>query len=331
MGKPTYTIARRRFVGLSLGAAVVSGTALSARRALAADQVEVAGIFSGSVTQGNWDPPGYAALAKMAKKYGFKSSYVENTADEAAAAVMRQLAARGVQLIICHSSGFSAAIEDVAPQFPQTQFVLYSYASTTGGLKNYTAWSVNWDQYGFIAGATAAYASKTKHIGIVSGGEIPSEKRSQQFFIKGAQYAAPGITVDAVYTGSFTDIAKAKEIATGLIARGADVLIPSADLADVGTQQAAGENGALTLGSYIDQSKDYPDAVITSTVLNFDASYDQMGALMVAGKLDGTIYEEDLSNNGWGVVTPFLHTDPAVQAKVLDLMGKIGKNQLNIE
>jgi basic membrane protein A len=327
----TYSIDRRRFVSLALGTAVLSGAAISASRAFAADQTEAAALFTGSVTQGNWDPPGYAAFTAMAKKYNFKPSYIDNATYEAAPAILRQLAARGVKMIICHSSGYSAAIEEVAKEYPNTQFLLYSYASDTAGLKNYSAWSVNWDQYGFITGAAAAAASKAKHIAIISGEEIPSAKRAQEFTVKGAKSVVPDIKVDTIYTGSFTDIAKAKEIATGVIARGVDVLIPSADLADVGTQQAAEENQAYTVGSYIDQSKDYPDAVITSTVLNFNKAYDQMGQFFTEGKLTGSIYTMDLSNDGWTLATPFKHVDASVQAKIFDLMGKIAKNQVSVE
>jgi basic membrane protein A len=327
--QPTYNLARRRLLGLALGTAVLSG--LSSNTAFAADQAEVAALFTGSVSQGNWDPPGYAAFTKMATKYNFKPSYVENATYEAAPAILRQLAARGVKMIICHSSGYSAAIEEVAKEFPNTQFVLYSYASSTGGLKNYTAWSVDWDQYGFVTGAVAAASSKAGHIAIISGQPIPSAKRAQEFTIKGATYIVPNIKVDTIYTGSFTDIAKAKEIATGVIARGVDVLIPSADTADAGTQQAAEENDAHTIGSYMNQGPQYPDAVITSTVLNFDRAYDQMGQLLTEGKLDGTIYTMDLSNDGWTLATPFKNVDPTVQTKIFDLMDKIGKKQISVE
>ena len=327
----TYNIDRRRFVGLALGTAVLSGAAIGSSRAFAADQIEVAGLFSGNVTQGNWDPPGYAAFTAMAKKYNFKPSYVDNATYEAAPSILRQMAGRGVKMIICHSSGFSAAIEEVAKEYPNTQFVLYSYASDTAGLKNYSAWSVNWDQYGFVTGAAAAASSKAKHIAIIAGEEIPSAKRAVEFTVKGAKSVVPDIKVDTVYVGSFTDIAKAKEIATGVIARGVDVLIPSADLADVGTQQAAEENQAFTIGSYMDQSKDYPDAVVTSTVLNFNKAFDQMGQYFTEGKLNGSIYTMDLSNDGWTMATPFRHVDASVQAKIFDLMSKIGKNQVSVE
>ena len=325
------TMTRRHLLALSLGVTMLSVGALPARHANAADPIEVAGLFTGSVTQGNWDPPGYAAFEKMAKKYGFKESHIENATYEKAPAILRQLASRGVKMIICHSSGYSAAIQEVAKEFPNTQFVLYSYAASTGGLKNYTAWSVDWDQYGYVTGAVAAAASQNKHIAIISGEEIPSAKRAQEFTIKGAKAQVSDIKVDTVYTGSFTDVAKAKEIATGVIARGADVLLPSADLADVGTQQAADEEEAHTIGAYMDQSASYPNAVITSTVLNFDKAYDQMGELMTEGKLGDKIYTMDLSNDGWTLSKPFKHVDAKVEDEVFATMAKIGKGEIDVE
>jgi basic membrane protein A len=322
---------RRHILALAMGAAILSVGSLAAPRAFAADPVEVAALFTGSVTQGNWDPPGYAAFDKMVKKYSFKPSYIENATYEKAPAILRQLASRGVKMIICHSSGYSAAIQEVAKEFPNTQFVLYSYAASTGGLKNYTAWSVNWDQYGYVTGAVAAASSKNKHIAIISGEEIPSAKRAQEFTIKGAKSLVSDIKVDTVYTGSFSDVAKAKEIATGVIARGADVLLPSADLADVGTQQAADEEDAHTIGAYMDQSPAYPNAVITSTVLNFDKAYEQMGQLMTEGKLDGTIHQMDLSNDGWTLQKPFKHVDAKVEADVFSTMAKIAKGEIDVE
>ena len=126
--------------------------------------------------------------------------------------------------------------------------------TSSHGLKNYTAWSVDWDQYGYVLGALAAEASKKHHIAIVAAEPIPSAKRAIDFMTKGAKSVDPQITVDAVFTGSFSDVAKAKEITTGLIERGADFVIPSADTADAGVQQAADEEGAMTMGEYVDET-----------------------------------------------------------------------------
>lgn len=328
MIRKLHSVTRRKVVGFAASALLLS--VLPALPTYAEEQIEVAALFTGAVTQGNWDPPGYAAFDKMAKTYGFKPSHIEHATYEKAPAILRQLAARGVKLIICHSSGYSAAIQEVAKDFPDTQFALYSYAASTGGLKNYTAWSVNWDEYGFVTGAIAAAASKNKHIAIISGEEIPSARRTQEFTTRGAKALVQDVRVDTVYTGSFTDVAKAKEIATGVIARGADVLLPSADLADAGTQQAAEEEGAKTIGAYMDQSASYPDAIITSTVLNFDKAYDQMGQMMKDGKLGDQLFQMDLANDGWTLVKPFKHVEPEVETQVFGLMDQLAKGAVKL-
>ncbi|WP_202970074.1 BMP family protein [Pararhizobium polonicum] len=327
MRKMIFSHQRRMLLRLA-AAGMLATVAFTPSITYAQEKGEVAALFTGAITQGNWDPPGYAAFDKMAKKYGFKPSFIEHATYEKAPALLRQLASRGVKMIICHSSGYSAAIQEVAKEFPDTQFVLYSYAASTGDLKNYTAWSVNWDEYGYVQGAIAAAASKSKHIAIISGEEIPSAKRTHEYTLRGAKALVPDIQMDAVFTGSFTDVAKAKEVATGVILRGADILLPSSDLADAGIQQAADEEGAHTIGAYMDQSASYPNAIITSTVLNFDKSYDEMGELMTEGKLGGTIYQETLANNGWTLSKPFKHVDAKVETAVFALMDKLAKGEM---
>lgn len=297
----------------------------------AADTPRVAALFTQTVTQGTWDSAGYAGFKSMAEKDGFKPSYLENTSYEAAPAALRQLASDGVKFIVAHSSGYSAAIKEVAPAYPDTQFVLYSYESSTANLPNYSAWSVDWDEYGFVLGVLAASASKSGHIAVIAGEPIPSAERTIEFIKKGAAYVNPKVQVDSAYVGSFVDVARAKEIATGLIARGADFVIPSADTADAGVQQAADEEGAMTVGSYADQSKAYPNAVMTSTVMNFSKSYGDIGKAYAAGKLGNRIVTENLASNGWGLVMPFAHVDASVQARVTKVMDDLKAGNIKIE
>lgn len=113
--------------------------------AQAQEAPKVAGLFTQTVTQGNWDVGGYDGFAAMAEAEGMDATYLENTSYEAAPAALRSLAADGTDLIIVHSSGYSAAVKEVAPDFPETEFVLYSYEGDTEGLANYSAWSIDWD------------------------------------------------------------------------------------------------------------------------------------------------------------------------------------------
>ena len=322
----------RRWPSLFAGAlATFALTAATVSVASAADQPQVAGLFTDSVSQGNWDPAGFAAFTAMAKTYGFQASHVENASDEQAPAILRSLASRGVKMIIAHSSGYSAAIKEVAPSFPNTQFVLYSYAGSTDGLKNYTAWSLNWDEYGYVIDILAASASKNHHVAVIAGQPIPSTSRSIDFIKKGALSIDPTLKFDVVYIGSFTDIAKAKELATEAIARGADFVVPVADAADAGVQQAAEEQNALTIGEYVDESADYPDAVVSSTVLNFNKAYDEMGKALVNHTLGNHIVQMDYAHHDWALSEPFKNVPAAVQSKVDAAIAQITSGKIDIE
>lgn len=313
-----------------LAAAATVVVALS-NVAQATDTPRVAALFTQAVTQGTWDTAGYAGFKAMAQKQGLAPSYLEHTSYEAAPAALRQLASAGVKLIIAHSSGYSAAIKEVAPAYPDTQFVLYSYEGSTANLPNYSAWSVDWDEYGFVLGALAASASKAGHIAVIGGEPIPSSERTLQFIKKGAAYVNPKVEVDTAYVGSFVDVAKAREIATGVIARGADFVIPSADTADAGIQQAAEEEGVLTMGSYADQSSAYPEAVMTSTLMNFDKAYADIGQAYAAGKLGNRIVHENLASEGWTLAVPFAHVDKSVQDKVFQVLADLKAGKIKLE
>ncbi|CAN5248554.1 BMP family ABC transporter substrate-binding protein [soil metagenome] len=294
------------------------------------DGPKVAALFTQSVSQGNWDPAGYKAFKAMADKYGFSSSYVEQATYEKAPAILRDLAAKGTKLIICHSSGYAAAVEEVAPDFPDTQFVIFSYASDTKGLANYSAWSMDWDQYGYMIGVIAASSSKTGHIAVVGGEPIPSTKRTIEFITKGAKQVNPNIEVTSTYIGSWTDAAKGKEISLQALNSGADFLIPVADTAGAGVQQAAEENGALTLGEYIDQSPDYPKSIVTSTVVDMDGAYDEIGKGFSDGTLKGQIVQMNIGEGDLTFVEPFEHVDPAVQEKVDGILEQIKSGELDV-
>ncbi|MFF7709100.1 BMP family ABC transporter substrate-binding protein [Pseudomonas sp. NPDC007930] len=311
--------------------ALAATAAFGAPLAQAADAPRVAALFTQTVTQGTWDSAGYAGFKAMATQQGFKPSYLEHTSYEAAPAALRQLAADGVKLIIAHSSGYSAAIKEVAPAYPNTQFVLYSYEGSTNQLGNYSAWSVDWDEYGFVLGALAAAASKNGHIAVIGGEPIPSSERTMQFIKKGAAYINPKVQVDTAYVGSFVDVARAKEIATGVIARGADFVIPSADTADAGIQQAADEEGVLSIGSYADQAKAYPNAVMTSTVMNFGKSYADIGKAYAAGQLGNRIVTENLASNGWTLARPFAHVDSNVENQVFKVIDDLKAGKIKLE
>jgi basic membrane protein A len=278
----------------------------------AADAPKVAALFTQFVDQGNWDPAGYAAYEAMCEKYGFDCTYTEEATYEQAPALLRQYADDGYDLIIAHSSGYASAMKEVAVDYPDVQFSLFSYESDLAGLDNYSAWSVDWTQQGYLAGIIAGLASPTGNIYGIGGEQLPSSEGTFQLMERGATLENPDAKISQVWIGSFTDIQKGKQLGQQAIANGADFLIPQADMAGQGVQQAANEAGVLTLGEYIDEADKYPNSVVTSVLVDFNSAYDAIGQHFVDGDLGGTLVNMDASTGAFGFA-PFHHVDASIQ------------------
>jgi basic membrane protein A len=293
------------------------------------DRPKVAALFTQFVDQGNWDPAGYAAYTAMCDKYDFDCTYVEEASYEKAPSLLRGYGDDGYDLVITHSSGYAAAIEEVAPDYPDTEFVLFSYASDTKGLDNYSAWSMDWDQVGYMLGVVAGLASSSDTIGVVAGEQIPSTVATVDLIKKGVAEVRPGANVVVSWIGSWTDAAKAKELALKDINDGAGFVVPVADTAGAGVQQAAEESGALTLGEYIDQSTDYPDSVVTSYVVDMQGAFDEIGKAFVDGALNGQIVQMS-AKTGDLTFTPFKHVDASIADEVNGVLQKLADGSISL-
>jgi basic membrane protein A and related proteins len=293
-------------------------------------QVRAALIGVAPVTSGDWDPAGYKAFQAMCQHISAKCTNQESVSYDDAAQVLRRLA-QSNDLIIAHSSGYEAAVLEVAPQFPKTHFVVWSDLSTTKGLKNVTGYAANWNELGYLMGTIGEAASPTHKFGHVNSEPIPAFAR----WAGGAKQAATdqGSASDylSAYIGTFTDQSKAKQAALAMMDKGAGVIFASADSAGLGAVDAAKEKGKLVIMPYIDQSKIAPDNVITSVTLDFDGTYDQIGTLYADGKLEPKIYPMNVENGGIKLVTPFKNVDPAVEQKVQQTYDDIKSGKLKVD
>ena len=294
-----------------------------------ADKPKVAALFTQFVDQGNWDPAGNAAYQAMCDKYDFECTYVEEALYEQAPALLRDFAEEGYDMVITHSSGYAAAIEEVAPDYPDTEFVLFSFALDTKGLDNYSAWSMDWDQVGYMLGVVAGLSSKSDAVGVVAGEQIPSTVATVDLIRRAVTDVRPGAEVMTAWVGSWTDAARAKELALKQINDGAGFVIPVADTAGAGVQQAAEEGNALTLGEYIDQSGPYPNSLVTSYIVDMMGAFDEIGQNFVDGTLDGQIVQMSAAT-GDLTFTPFKNVDPSVEEQVNEVLQQLADGTISL-
>ena len=82
-------------------------------------------LLPGSANDQSWNALGYSIL-KSLEPHGFKTAYSENVSDADEAEALRDYANQGYEIVMGHSGRFVSAMEQVAPDFPKTQFIAVS-------------------------------------------------------------------------------------------------------------------------------------------------------------------------------------------------------------
>ena len=248
--------------GVSL--AVVMGCAPTAH---AEDKAAI--LLPGSANDQSWNALGYSIL-KSLEPHGFKTAYSENVSDADEAEALRDYANQGYEIVMGHSGRFVSAMEQVAPDFPKTQFIAVS--GNEGKAPN--VMSIDWNnaQFGCQLGHLAARMSKTGKVGGVYGLQgVPNITAQAGGFRICAEKA--GAKVSIIYIKDMEDAAEAKEAAFSLIAGGADVITGKLNAAEAGIVQAAKEKNVYATGRGPDQTKIAPEAVLTNIVEDWPAMF----------------------------------------------------------
>jgi basic membrane protein A and related proteins len=273
----------RRFASLatlSLALALVGAPAVHAEE-------KAAILLPGSANDQSWNALGYAIL-KSLEPHGFKTAYSENVADADEAEALRDYASQGYQIVMGHSGRFVSAMEQVAPDFPKTQFIAVS--GNEGMPPN--VMSIDWNnaQFGCQIGLLAARMSKTHKVGGVYGLQgVPNITAQAGAFRICAEKAGAKVTI--IYIKDMEDAAEAKEAAFSLIAGGADVITGKLNAAEAGLIEAAKEKHVYATGRGPDQTKIAPDLVLTNIVEDWPAMFGSTADQVKAGKLFGTFVQ----------------------------------------
>jgi basic membrane protein A len=215
--------------------------------------------------------------------------------DDAAAAI-RAYAADGVDLVIAHGSQYGGSLAEIAPDFPDTAFA-WGTAADTFGLPNVFSYEAASDEGGYVMGVMGAALSTSNVIGIVGPIEVGDAKLYVDGYAAGVMAENPDATVNISYTGSFSDVALAKEAAESQLAAGADVLTGTAQMV-VGAVGVANTNGMLWFGTQANQTTLAPSIVVASQVYHWEVLLRDMIAKINNGTLGGEVYSITLENGG---------------------------------
>ena len=230
--------------------------------------LKVAAVFPGSISDQGFNQAGYQGLLMIEEQLGAEIAYSENTPVAEFVQVYRQFADDGFNVIIGHGFEFGEVALEVAPDYPDTIFIVDSNpvvaAPNVAGITGQS-----WEA-AYLLGVLAGRMTETNKIGGIAGFDFPIIVAQMEAYRLGAQSVNPDVEVTNVYIGTFEDVAQAKEAAFAQFDAGVDVIFHIADAAGIGIIQAAQERGVWAIGWGLDQNSIAPDTVISSLLFSGD-------------------------------------------------------------
>ena len=265
----------------SSSSAASGSTAASAKDA---KTTKVACILSGPISDMSWNYTAYQGMKKI-EAMGAEISYQENVDNSSLADCINTYASDGYNVIFLSTNSYEETALPITKDYPDTQFIIINGTTTAD---NVTSYAVADEDQGFMQGAICALLSKTNQVGFVGAMEITPILNGRAGFEQGAKYAKPDVKINAVMTGSFTDVAAAKETSKAMIEGGVDAIAPMCDNAALGVVEAAEEGKITAVASGEGQDTVAPNAVVCAVVKDTSIVYQKAYQDWLDGKLDGT-------------------------------------------
>jgi len=249
-----------------LGAA--AGLALSAGATLADPAIifDLGGKFDKSFNEAAFN-----GASRWAEETGGAFREVELQSEAQREQALRRFAEAGLNPIVMAGFAFASALETVAPDFPETKFVIIDMVVDKPNVR-----SVVFAEHegSYLVGMMAAKASKTGTVGFIGGMDIPLIRKFACGYVQGVKAVNPDATVIQNMTGTtpsaWNDPVKGGELTKAQISQGADVVYAAAGGTGVGVLQTAADEGILSIGVDSNQNYLHPGKVLTSMMKRVD-------------------------------------------------------------
>ena len=326
---------RRQFIGYST--AVFSGILLKActnnqtsapTATSGEDAFKVAIALPGAITDKAWNQSGYEGVQLAREKLGGEIAFLEQIPQAEQTEVLTDFARKKYNVIFAHGGQFDAAIQQIAPQFPDTYFI-----AVNGAVKgdNIAALRINHQQVSYLCGIVAASMTKSNQIAYIAGQKFAATEEELLGLELGAKSVNPKIKVTSTFTGDWNDVSKAKEATLALISTGADVIYQWLDNASPAVLQTAAEKNVYAFGNTNDQLEIAPKAVLTSAVKRMDLAIAYIAELAKNKQLKDDIYKIGLEKSDILSLGKFGDMVPEdVQKKVMDVKQGIVEDKIKI-
>lgn len=264
-------------------AVLASATALGMAGMASADEVNPAVIYDlGGKFDRSFNEASFTGAERFREETGIAYREFEITSDAQREQALRRFAEQGHNPVIVTGFAFGSSMEEVAPDFPDTNFVIIDMVVDQPNVRSVV---FNEHEGSYLVGVLAAMASETGTVGFVGGMDIPLIRKFACGYVQGVKATDPDATVLQNMTGTtgaaWNDPVRGGELARAQIDQGADVIYHAAGGTGVGVLQAAADAGVFGIGVDSNQNHLHPGSVLTSMLKRVDvAVYDAMMDVM---------------------------------------------------
>ncbi|MDJ0736117.1 MAG: BMP family protein [Nostocaceae cyanobacterium] len=291
--------------------------------------LKVAIALPGVITDKAWNQSGYEGIQLAKQKLGAETAFVEQVSQADQGEILTDFARKNYNVIFAHGGQFDAAIQQVAPQFPNTFFI-----AVNGAIKgeNIAALRIDHLQASYLCGIIAASMTKSNKLAYIAGQEFAATQEELRGLELGAKSVNPNIEVTPSFTGDWNDVSKAKEATLALISAGNDVIYQWLDNASPAVLQTAAEKGVYAFGNTKDQLELAPKAVLTSAVKRMDLAIAYIAELAKSKQLKGEVYRIGLEKSDILSLGKFGDiVSQEIQQKALDIKQEIVEKKITFE
>lgn len=236
---------------------------------------------------------------RWAEETGATYDSFEISSDAQREQSLRRFAQSGNSPIVVAGFAWAAALETVAPDFPDTEFVIIDMVVMQPNVRSVV---FNEHEGSYLAGLAAGMASETGVVGFIGGMDIPLIRRFGCGYAQGVLAGDEDASVIANMTGTtpaaWNDPITGSELTLAQISQDADVVFAAAGGTGLGVLQTAADQGILSIGVDSNQNYLFPGSVLTSMVKRVDNAV--FGAFADDGSLADGINVMGIANGGVG-------------------------------
>lgn len=276
---------------------------------------------TGGVNDGSFNQSAWAGLQRLRDEKGAKVNYTESKQVSDFLTNLDRSIDGGYDMIWGIGFDMADSVEHIARLNPNSNFGLID-ATYDDIPENVCTVTFRGQDAAFIVGYIAALTTQSNAVGFIGGMHTSVIDQFEYGYKAGVAYGAKElgkeIDVQVQYAESYSDAAKAKQIALKMYSNGCDIIFHAAGQCGNGLFAAAQEQNKWAIGVDSDQSYLAPNNCLTSALKRVDnAVYEICSDMMDGEKVTGKHYEFGLAEDCVGIPEENPNLDPQTYEKAI--------------